>query len=144
MPRLQTLLLNDTSLEEWPASVFRVPRPENFILDMRQNPIARIPEFAPGSDKALIVAKPFLTREELTPELLAQFKRYIEAAGRRSGSPVAQERGAGQPAVENRLFGAGVALQASVVWDMLEESFGLRGFFQSSSCRQAFGGCDSR
>ncbi|WP_213153595.1 dermonecrotic toxin domain-containing protein [Pseudomonas carnis] len=128
MTRLQTLLLNHTSLEEWPASVFRVPRPENFILDMRENPIARIPEFAPGSDKALIVAKTFLTREELTPELLAQFKRYIEAAGRDPDRQL-PKRGARDSEQWKTGYSAQEWPSRQVLWDMLEGSFGSEGFF---------------
>ena len=128
MPRLHTLLLNEASLVEWPSSVFRVPRPEDFILDMRQNPIARIPEFAPGSDKALIVAKTFLTRETLTPELLAQFKRYIEAAGRDPDRQL-PKRGA----LDSERWKTGYSAQEwpsrQVLWDMLEGSFGSEGFF---------------
>ncbi|WP_347170205.1 DUF6543 domain-containing protein [Pseudomonas salmasensis] len=128
MPRLQTLLLNDTSLEAWPASVFRVPRPQEFILDLRQNPIVRIPEFAPGSDKALIVAKTLLTREELTPELLAQFKLYIEAAGRDPDRQL-PKRGA----LDSQQWKTGYSAQEwpsrQLLWDMLEGAFGSEGFF---------------
>ena len=128
MPRLHTLLLNETSLVEWPSSVFRVPRPEDFILDMRQNPIARIPEFAPGSDKALIVAKTFLTRETLTPELLAQFKRYIEAAGRDPDRQL-PKRGARDSEQWKTGYSAQEWPSRQVLWDMLEGSFGSEGFF---------------
>lgn len=128
MPRLQTLLLNDTSLEAWPASVFRVPRPQEFILDLRQNPIVRIPEFAPGSDKARIVAKTLLTREELTPELLAQFKLYIEAAGRDPDRQL-PKRGA----LDSQQWKTGYSAQEwpsrQLLWDMLEGAFGSEGFF---------------
>lgn len=128
MRRLQTLLLSSTGLQEWPASVFRIPRPRDFTLDLRDNPITRLPEFAPGSDNALIVARTFVSREALTPEVLARFKLYIEAAGR---DPDRQLPLRGE--YDSRLWKTGYSEQEwpsrQLLWDMLEESFGSEGFF---------------
>lgn len=128
MTQLRTLLLSQTGLQEWPPSVFRVPRPADLVVDLSYNPIGRIPEFAPGSDNALIVARSFITREPLTPDLLARFKLYIEAAGR---DPDRQFPARG--AYDSRLWNTGYTQDEwppqERLWDMLEAEFGSEGFF---------------
>jgi hypothetical protein len=129
MKRLRTLWLSNTNLQEWPAGVFRVPRPRDFRLDLMDNPINRVPVFAPGSDNALIVARTLLSREKLaTPELLTQFKQYIEAAGY---DPERQFPARGE--YDRRLWNTGVPQDEwsskQRLWDHLEQSFGSEGFF---------------
>jgi len=128
MPLLRTLLLNDTGLQEWPTGVFRVPRPADFILDMQSNPLSRVPEFAPGSDKALIVARTFLSRDGLEPDQLARFKSYIEAAGR---DP--DRRMPARGSLDSDLWKTGYSDEEwpsrQLLWEMLEGAFGSEGFF---------------
>ena len=129
MKNLRTLWLSNTGLHEWPAGVFRVPRPRDFNLDLRDNPINRVPVFAPGSDNALIVARTLLSRERLaTPDLLAQFKQYIEAAGY---DPERQFPARGE--FDRRLWNTGVPQDEwrskQRLWDHLEQTFGSEGFF---------------
>ncbi|WP_330212444.1 NEL-type E3 ubiquitin ligase domain-containing protein [Pseudomonas sp. Z18(2022)] len=128
MPLLRRLLLNDTGLQEWPTGVFRVPRPADFILDMQSNPLSRVPEFAPGSDKALIVARTFLSRDGLEPDELARFKSYIEAAGR---DP--DRRMPARGSLDSDLWKSGYSDEEwpsrQLLWEMLEGAFGSEGFF---------------
>nr|WP_315411912.1 DUF6543 domain-containing protein [uncultured Pseudomonas sp.] len=132
MTRLRGLWLSNTGLETWPAGVFRLPRPREFRLDLTANPINRIPVFAPGSDNALIVARTYLSREHLEPQLLAQFKQYIEAAG---NDP--ERRFPVRGDYERTLWDTGVPEDElpsrQALWDFLEQSFGSEGFFDELS-----------
>ncbi|WP_226475863.1 DUF6543 domain-containing protein [Pseudomonas sp. MWU16-30323] len=128
MAELRLLWLGGTGLQEWPASVFRLSRPRQFILDIRDNFLSRIPVFAPGSDNALIVARTALSREHLAPALLDQFKLYIEAAG---NDPQRQFPVRG--AYDSRLWKTGLSedewLGKQPLWDFLEQSLGSEPFF---------------
>jgi hypothetical protein len=57
MPRLKVVGLRDTVITTWPEGVLSKPRPRGFLLDMRDNPISRIPEVVPGSPQAWVVAR---------------------------------------------------------------------------------------
>ncbi|RON25371.1 NEL-type E3 ubiquitin ligase domain-containing protein [Pseudomonas lini] len=83
MPRLQVLLLSETGLDSWPVGLFSQPRPRNIFLDLRNNPLSRIPEVAPGSFRAELLARTFLSREPqwLSAENLNTLKLYIESVG---------------------------------------------------------------
>ncbi|MGF6491739.1 NEL-type E3 ubiquitin ligase domain-containing protein [Pseudomonas frederiksbergensis] len=83
MPRLQTLLLNQTGLDSWPVGLFSQPRPYNIHLDLRNNPIARIPDVAPGSFRAELLARTLISREPrwISPDNLNTLKFYTESVG---------------------------------------------------------------
>ncbi|MGY2272162.1 hypothetical protein HX893_14130 [Pseudomonas reactans] len=81
MPQLRWLHLYGCGLQEWPVGIFRVPRPADFYMDLRNNPLSRIPSVAPGSDRANIIARTVTTRDRLTPEVLDTFKLYLESVG---------------------------------------------------------------
>ncbi|MGH8385710.1 MAG: NEL-type E3 ubiquitin ligase domain-containing protein [Pseudomonas sp.] len=57
MPRLKVVGLRDTGSSTWPEGTLSKPRPRGFLLDLRTNPIDRIPEVVPGSSEAWVVAR---------------------------------------------------------------------------------------
>ncbi len=83
MPQLQVILLNETGLDSWPVGLFSQSRPRSIYLDLRHNPITRIPEVAPGSFRAELLARTLISREPrwISPDNLATLKSYIESVG---------------------------------------------------------------
>jgi hypothetical protein len=83
MPSLQFLLLDGTGLDTWPVGLFSQSRHRAFYLDLRFNPISRIPEIAPGSFRAELLARTVISREPewISPENLETLKSYIESVG---------------------------------------------------------------
>ena len=83
MPQLQVILLNETGLDSWPVGLFSQSRPRSIYLDLRHNPITRIPEVAPGSFRAELLARTLISREPrwISPDNLDTLKSYIESVG---------------------------------------------------------------
>ena len=83
MPRLQVLQLNETGLDSWPIGLFAQLRPRNIFLDLRNNPISRIPDVAPGSFRAELLARTQISREPhwISADNLDTLKMYIESVG---------------------------------------------------------------
>lgn len=128
MPDLRQLWLAETDLEEWPASVFRLPRPRHFILDLRENALIRVPVFAPGSDNARIIARTTLSRELLSTKAVSDFRLYIEAAG---NDPDRQLPPKGR--ADSKLWKTGLTDEEweskQQLWQRLEDAFGSEAFF---------------
>ncbi len=57
MPRLKVITLRNTGLTAWPEGTLAKPRPRGFLLDLRGNPLSRLPEVATGSDAQWLVAR---------------------------------------------------------------------------------------
>lgn len=83
MPHLQVLMLNDTGLDTWPVGLFSQSRPRSIYLDLSRNPISRIPEVAPGSFRAELLARTVISREPrwISQENLDTLRFYIESVG---------------------------------------------------------------
>lgn len=83
MPHLQVIRLNGAGLNSWPVGLFSLPRPRSIFLDLRGNPINQIPQVAPGSFRAELLARTFISREPrwLSAENLETLKLYIESVG---------------------------------------------------------------
>lgn len=83
MPQLQVLLLNETDLDTWPVGLFSQSRPRHIYIDLSRNPISRIPEVAPGSFRAELLARTVVSREPqwMSPATLDTLKSYIESVG---------------------------------------------------------------
>ncbi|WP_419712252.1 dermonecrotic toxin domain-containing protein [Pseudomonas sp. NFX224] len=83
MPHLQVLMLNDTGLDTWPVGLFSQSRPRSIYLDLSRNPISRIPEVAPGSFRAELLARTLISREPrwISQENLDTLKFYTESVG---------------------------------------------------------------
>jgi hypothetical protein len=83
MPHLQVLMLGDAGLETWPVGLFSQSRPRSIFIDLSRNPISRIPEVAPGSFRAELLARTVISREPnwISAENLDILKSYIESVG---------------------------------------------------------------
>jgi hypothetical protein len=81
MPDLHILNLSNTGLATWPTGTFALPRPRHFDLRLADNPITQLPEVAPGSIRAEIVARTLISRDRLSSDNLTTLKTYIESIG---------------------------------------------------------------
>lgn len=84
MPKLKVLNLANTDLTAWPLGLFSQPRPRGFFLDLQRNRLRSIPEVAPGSDKAFLIARTRVDRAKLTPEVRKSYGLYRESVGMKS------------------------------------------------------------
>ncbi|WP_447794038.1 dermonecrotic toxin domain-containing protein [Pseudomonas farris] len=66
MPRLKTVGLRNTGITTWPIGTFTRRRPQDFVLDMRDNPINLIPEVIHNSPNAWVVGQTRLDIENLS------------------------------------------------------------------------------
>jgi hypothetical protein len=83
MPHLQVLILGGAGLDSWPVGLFSQSRPRSMFIELSRNPISRIPEVAPGSFRAELLARTVISREPhwISPENLDTLKLYIESVG---------------------------------------------------------------
>jgi hypothetical protein len=89
MPKLHTLLLDQTGATTWPPGFFDLPRSRYFNLDLRLNVLTDIPEVAPGSASAEQLGRTLLSREPawISAENLELLKSYIRSVGRDPDRP---------------------------------------------------------
>lgn len=81
MPRLKVVTLRNTGLATWPDGALAKPRPRGFFLDLRDNPVTRIPDVVPGSSQAAIVARTRLSVERLTEADLLHYQTLRRSTG---------------------------------------------------------------
>jgi hypothetical protein len=83
MPELHTLGLANTGATTWPPGLFDLPRPRHIFLDMQRNPLALIPEVAPGSVDAELLGRTVLSRQPpfMSAENLELLKDYVRSVG---------------------------------------------------------------
>ncbi|TFB45294.1 hypothetical protein E3W21_01375 [Pseudomonas sp. F01002] len=86
MRDLKVLGLANTGIEDWPQGLFSDAagernRPRGFALDMRQCPIKTVPEVAPGSDQAFILARARFGTLRLSDADRIRFGDYRESMG---------------------------------------------------------------
>lgn len=83
MPGLQAITLDNCQLNTWPTGYLGQNRPRNIYLNLEFNRLTQIPDVAPGSFRAELLARTFFTREEgwISPENLDQVRTYIESLG---------------------------------------------------------------
>jgi hypothetical protein len=83
MPHLQVLVLTDAGLDTWPVGLFSQSRTRSIFIELSRNPISRIPEVAPGSFRAELLARTVISREPqwISAENLDILKSYIESVG---------------------------------------------------------------
>lgn len=128
MPRLQGLYLGNTGIDTWPVGVFGQPRPRNFYLDLQNNPLTTIPEVAPGSPRAEILARTLLSRDQLSAENIQHFEAYIESVGL-DPSRSYPSRGELDSHYWLDDLPAEQRAQKQKNWDTLEDEFGSEPFF---------------
>lgn len=125
---LERVLLANTGLDTWPVGVFGRPRPRRFYLDLTSNPITRVPEVAPGSERANIVARTFVHIDPMPAPLREQMRLYIESVGldpsRRAPPRGIQDSTHWMTGLSSQQWHARLP-----VWDALEESIGAEPFF---------------
>jgi len=128
MRGLRTLWLADTGLTGWPEGLFASQRPRTFMLDLDANRLSRIPDVAPGSDRAAIIARTVVDRELLTPEVSSAIDSYAESTGI-DPSRRFPPKGAGDSA----FWKAGMTQEEwqakQPVWEALEDAHGSEPFF---------------
>ena len=81
MPYLSKLTLTKCTLDRWPTGLFAHPRTREFKLLLDGNPLRHIPDVAPGSDKAAIVARTSLTLSEVSTKVAECYNLYLDEAG---------------------------------------------------------------
>lgn len=128
MGKLDFLFLADCDLSEWPSGLFAKPRSRNFILDLRGNLLERIPEVAPGSDRAQVLARTVLSRDEISPEVNQRYSLYSESVGLDPNRvyPPRRIQGSGhwQEGISTQAW-----LEKQRIWDAVEEAEGAEPFF---------------
>lgn len=128
MAQLKMLLLASTGLTQWPVGIFGRPRPRGFILDLGYNALTEIPDVAPGSDRAQILARTAVSREQVSAQVLARLRLYTESVG------LDPERNLPPRGTQDSAhWMAGMSpeqwLAKQPVWDAIEEAPGAEAFF---------------
>jgi hypothetical protein len=130
MPHLQVLILSDAGLDSWPVGLFSQSRPPSIFIDMSRNPISRIPEVAPGSFRAELLARTVINREPhwISPENLDTLKLYIESVGMDPDRPY-PPRGM----LDSSDWWMGMTerqwQEKQEIWDAVEDEFNSESFF---------------
>lgn len=131
MRHLVMLQMSNTGVNTWPTGLFLHVRPRHFFLDLRECPISLIPDVAPGSFRAELLAR---TQISLAPrwmsaETLGQLKLYVESVGLDPERPLAA-----LGPLDSINWSAGLSEQQwqtlQPVWDNLEDEFGSFPFFE--------------
>nr|WP_256730466.1 DUF6543 domain-containing protein [Pseudomonas sp. ANT_H12B] len=130
MPHLQVLLLSGTGLDSWPVGLFAQSRSRNIYLDLRNNPISRIPEVAPGSFRAELLARTVISREPrwISPDNLDTLRLYIESVGMDPDRPY-PPRGTMDSADWSEGLTERQWQDRQEIWDAVEDEFHSVAFF---------------
>jgi hypothetical protein len=130
MPALLILSLDSTGIDTWPIGLFAKQRPRNLYLDLRFNQISELPDVAPGSIYAELIARTNVSRDafHLSAENLEKLKRYIESVGLDPDRPY-PSRGT----IDSSYWDAGMSEAEwnarQPLWDEVEDEFGAEPFF---------------
>lgn len=130
MPELHVVILENTGLDTWPTGLFGQSRPRNFYLSLWRNRINRIPDVAPGSFRAELLARTLLSREPewMSPENLNTLQRYTESVGLDPERPY-PPRGT----LDSVQWGEGLSDEQwqtrQAIWDAVEDEFNSEAFF---------------
>jgi len=129
MPDLHTIVLENTGIDSWPTGLFLQSRPRNLYLDLRRNPISRIPHVAPGSFRAELLARTLLSREPqwISAQNLERLRGYTESVGLDPDRPY-PPRGT----LDSIQWAQGMPEQWQVrqkIWDAVEDEFNSESFF---------------
>lgn len=81
MPRLKVLNLFNTGIDAWPVGLFGKPRPRGFFLDLQANPLTSIPQVAPGSEKAFLIARTRVDAHRLSDPARLTYEGYRRSVG---------------------------------------------------------------
>ncbi|WP_246218986.1 NEL-type E3 ubiquitin ligase domain-containing protein [Pseudomonas izuensis] len=130
MPDLNILLLADTGLNTWPVGVFDQYRGRTFNLDLGGNVLEHIPQVAPGSDDAQVVARTIISHEPryISEQNLQLVRDYRQSVGLEPDRPY-PPRGI----LDSIQWKAGLSNEQwqakQDVWERLEDEHGSEPFF---------------
>jgi hypothetical protein len=130
MPRLAVLNLESSGIDQWPIGLFGKSRPRHIYLNLKFNFLTRIPEVAPGSFRAELLARTLVSRHPdwMPPRILEKLKFYAESVGMDPDRPYPPRglldslkwaQGVPDPVFREKL----------IIWDELEDEFGSEKFF---------------
>ncbi|MHC8404457.1 NEL-type E3 ubiquitin ligase domain-containing protein [Pseudomonas sp. TMB3-21] len=130
MPELQLINLEQTGINRWPPGLFSQSRSRHISVILRDNRLTEIPEVAPGSFRAELLARTIVSREAewMPADVLEQLRLYTESVGLdpdRSYPPLGL--------VDSLNWGEGMSeelLKEKIpIWDSLEDEFNSEAFF---------------
>ncbi|WP_258166649.1 dermonecrotic toxin domain-containing protein [Pseudomonas poae] len=128
MGELRALYLAGCELTGWPQGLFARPRAPGFILELGSNPLTEIPDVAPGSDRAMLLARTQVTRGQLSAPVAARLSLYIESVGL---DPASHSPPMGLRSSIDWIAGLTPEefLAKQPAWDAVEEAVGSESFF---------------
>lgn len=130
MPHLQVITLDHAQLNTWPTGYLGRVRMRDIYLNLEFNVLTRIPEVAPGSFRAELLARTLITRTEgwISTENLERLRMYIESLGLDPDRPY-PPRGA----LDSSEWDAGLTLEQwgvkHEIWNRVEDEYGSVPFF---------------
>ncbi|OKO46161.1 dermonecrotic toxin domain-containing protein [Pseudomonas sp. BTN1] len=127
MPALRHLGLSRTAITQWPRGLFAQPRVDEFLLDLRANPIDALPDATAGTPEARVIARARLDRNALTVEALTRYEHYRTAAGLDPNRTYEPMGNSGPWMLEADAQTRPIAEQ---VWNAVEHEHGSQGFFE--------------
>ena len=130
MPRLAVLNLESTGIKEWPIGLFGKSRPRHIHLNLKFNRLTEIPDIAPGSFRAELLARTFVSREPewMPADVLEKLKRYTESVGMDPERPY-PPRGLLDSLKWAQGMPDAVFRERLILWDELEDESGSEQFF---------------
>ncbi len=130
MPALLILKLDSTGIDTWPVGLFARQRPRNLYLDLRFNQLSELPDVAPGSASAELIARTNVSRDpfHLSAENLEKLKQYIESVGLDPDRPY-PPRGTIDSSVWDEGISEAEWNARQPFWDEVEDEFGSEPFF---------------
>ncbi|VVM90993.1 hypothetical protein PS645_02777 [Pseudomonas fluorescens] len=130
MPNLELINLESTGIDRWPTGLFATPRPRHIHLNLRRNPLVIIPEVAPGSFRAELLARTIVSREPewMPADVLERLKQYTESVGLDPERPY-PSLGIQDSINWSQGMSESVFMDRLIIWDEVEDEFGSEPFF---------------
>ncbi|WP_259674560.1 NEL-type E3 ubiquitin ligase domain-containing protein [Pseudomonas fluorescens] len=137
MPRLKVLSLAHTGIEAWPDGLFNKHRPRGFFLELQGNPIRTVPDAAPGSHEAWILARARLSPDKLLAphrEALFDYRQSVGLHRQNLYDPLANNARAKWPLSDDSLLwgrrSMGLGTYRVEAWDNLMTEPNATDFFR--------------
>ncbi|VVO47756.1 hypothetical protein PS838_00130 [Pseudomonas fluorescens] len=130
MSNLQVLNLARTGIDQWPVGLFGKSRPRHIYLNLEHNRLVNIPEVAPGSFRAELLARTIVSREPawMREDVLTKLKSYAESVGMDPERPY-PPRGLQDSLNWAEGMPESLFRERLVIWDQLEDEIGSEKFF---------------
>ena len=127
LPALHSLILRNTGINDWPEGLFELPRAAQFVLDLRNTAIERIPQFLPWAPEAELIARARLDRNRLTPDAEKQWVSYRLEAGL---DPLRSYPPKGDAGFWIKTQPESHQPWLAQLWEEVEQEHGSQGFFE--------------